>query len=112
MTGRVRYTPEAEQQLNELDEWITDRASAATARRFVLAVITHCDGILTFPNSGRSRDEVRPGMRTTTYKKRTLIAYAVTESDDDVVVDIVGIFHGGQDWEARLSGNTSGAAEA
>ncbi len=42
-------------------------------------------------------------MRTTRYKKRTLIAYEVDESSDELVVNILGVFHGGQDWEAALS---------
>jgi len=33
MTGRIHYTPEAEQQLDDLDEWITKKASADIARR-------------------------------------------------------------------------------
>lgn len=41
-------------------------------------------------------------MRTSTYKKRTLVAYEVDASSDDVVVNILSVFHGGQDWEAVL----------
>jgi hypothetical protein len=41
-------------------------------------------------------------MRTITYKKRTLIAYEVDELSGEVVVNIVGVFHGGQDWETAL----------
>lgn len=41
-------------------------------------------------------------MRTTTFKKRTLIAYEVDESSGQLVVNILGVFHGGQDWEAAL----------
>jgi plasmid stabilization system protein ParE len=37
MTGRINYTPEAEQQLQDLDAWITKAASAESARRFVSA---------------------------------------------------------------------------
>lgn len=58
-----------------------------------------------FPRGGRARDDIRPGMRTTTYKKRTLIAYEVDESSDELVVNILGVFHGGQNWEAALSAN-------
>ena len=105
MTGRIHYTPEAEQQLNSLDEWITENASADTARRFVTAILEHIDTILVFPLAGRSRDDVRPGMRTTTFKKRTLVAYEVDESSDEVVVNVLGVFHGGQDWEAALGGD-------
>jgi plasmid stabilization system protein ParE len=102
MTGRINYTPEAQHQLNELDDWITKAASAEIARRFVSAILDHIDGILVFPLAGRSRDDVRPGMRTTTFKKRTLVAYVVDESSDELVVTILGVFHGGQDWAAAL----------
>lgn len=33
MTGRINYTPVAQQQLNELDDRITEAASAEIARR-------------------------------------------------------------------------------
>lgn len=47
-------------------------------------------------------------MRTTTHKKRTLVAYEVVESAENIVVNVIGVFHGGQDWEAELR---EGAAE-
>ena len=103
MTGRINYTPEAQQQLNELDDWITRAASAEVARRFVSAILDHIDGILLFPLAGRARDDVRPGMRTTTFKKKTLVAYVLDDSSDEAVVNILGVFHGGRDWEALFT---------
>lgn len=82
MTGRINFTPQAERQLNELHDWITKAASPDIA--------------------SRARDDVRPGMRTSTFKKRTLVAYEVDESSGELVVNILGVFHGGQDWEAAL----------
>ncbi|MCY7402058.1 MAG: type II toxin-antitoxin system RelE/ParE family toxin [Nocardioides sp.] len=102
MTGRINYTPEALQQLNEVDDWITKAAAAEIARRFVSAILGHIDGILVFPLAGRARDDVRPGMRTSTFKKKTLVAYEVDESSGELVVNILGVFHRGQDWEAAL----------
>jgi plasmid stabilization system protein ParE len=49
MTGGVSFTPEAEQQLNEIDDWITTAASVDVARRFVSALLDHIAGIPTFP---------------------------------------------------------------
>ena len=72
MTGRINYTPEAEQQLSELDDRITKAASAEIAQRFVSAPLDHVDGIQLFPLAGRARDDVRPGMRTTIFKRTTL----------------------------------------
>jgi toxin ParE1/3/4 len=68
----------------------------------VSTTLEHIDGILAFPLAGRSRDDVRPGMRTTTFKKETLVAYEVDESSGELVVNILGLFHGGRDWEAAL----------
>lgn len=102
MTGRINLTPEAERQLNELDDWITTAASADVARRFVAAILDHIEQTLVFPRAGRARDDVRSGMRTTIYKKRTLIAYEVDESSNDVVLNVLGVFHGGQDWTSAL----------
>jgi toxin ParE1/3/4 len=103
MTGRINLTPEAERQLNELDDWIAANATADVARRFVSAILDHIEGILVFPLAGRPRDDVRPGMRTTTFKKRTLVAYVVDESSGELVVNVLGVFHGGQSWEETLS---------
>ncbi len=111
MTGRINFTPEAERQLNELDDWITKLASADSARRFVSAILDHIDGILVFPLAGRARDDVRPGLRTTTFRKRTLVAYEVDESSGELVVNILGVFHGGQDWQAALGDEEDGSEE-
>ncbi len=66
------------------------------------AILDHIDGILVLPLAGRARDDVRPGMRTSTFKKKTLVAYEVDESSGELVVNILGVFDGGQDWEAAL----------
>ena len=48
-----------------------------------------------FPLAGRACDDVRPGVRTATYKRRTLIAYEIDESSGELVVNILGVFNGG-----------------
>lgn len=103
MTGRAHFTPEARQQLHQLDEWISEKASPETARQFVAAILDHIDGILAFPHAGPARDDIRAGVRTTTFKKRTLVAYVIDESHDEVMVTVLGVFHGGQNWEVALS---------
>jgi len=100
--GQVTFTPEAERQLNDLDDWIAEKASPEVAQRFVSAILDFIDGILVFPRAGRARDDIRPGMLTATFKKRTLIAYEVDESSGELVVNVLGVFHGGLDWEAAL----------
>ena len=50
-------------------------------------------------------------MRTSNFKKKTLIAYKVNESSGELVVNILGVFHGGHDWEVSL-GEDRGEPEA
>jgi toxin ParE1/3/4 len=69
----------------------------------VSTILDHIDGIVTFPLAGRARDAVRPGMGTTTFKKRTVVAYLVDETLGETVITVLGVFHGGQDWERVLS---------
>lgn len=98
MTHRVVFTPEAEDQLNDLYRYIVEAATPDTASGYVDAVITYCEGLAEFPHRGLARDDIRHGLRTTSYRKRTVVAFAVL---DDVVA-IIGIFHGGRDYEAIL----------
>lgn len=102
MTGRVQYTPAAERHLEALGDWIAQAASVEVADRFVESIMDHVRGILIFPEAGRSRDDLRPGLRTTTYAKRTLVLYEADGAGDDLVINVVGVFHGGQDWEVAL----------
>jgi len=53
-----------------------------------------------------ARDDIRPGLRVTHHKGRTLIAYAVDEGAR--IVSIVGVFYGGQDHEGALSADWKG----
>jgi toxin ParE1/3/4 len=102
VTGRIVYTPEARQQLHSLDEWIAGAASKDVAQNYLARVVDHIEAILVFPLAGRPRDDLRQGIRTTISKGRTLIAYEVDESPGEPIVTILGVFHGGQNWEATL----------
>lgn len=44
------------------------------------------------------RDDIRPGLRITHYRKRAVIAFAV----DAEQVSILGIYYGGRDYESLL----------
>lgn len=97
-TYTVVFTPEAEEQLVRLYSYIEENASAEIALRYTNAVVEHCESLGTLPHRGTPRDDVRPGLRTTPYKRRTVISYTV-EADR---VWIIGVFHGGEDYESAL----------
>lgn len=56
-----------------------------------------------FPERGRKRDDLVPGLRITNYRGSAVIAFPVdTELE---IVSIVGVFYGGQDHETHLLPN-------
>jgi toxin ParE1/3/4 len=72
--------------------------SPAIAERFTGAIVDHCEGFDTFPQRGAQRDDLRPGLRTVGFRRRVTIAFTI---DPDAVI-IIGVFYGGQDYEAAL----------
>ncbi|MFO1219838.1 MAG: type II toxin-antitoxin system RelE/ParE family toxin [Burkholderiaceae bacterium] len=63
-------------------------------------MVATCEDLAQFPHRGVSRDDIRPGLRVTHHKGRTIIAYAI----DDAMrrVTILGVFYGGQEYARRL----------
>jgi len=98
MTHTVEFAPEALEQLTALYRYIATAASPDIAQRYTDAIVTHCQTLQTFPQRGNQRDDIRPGLRTTHYRKRVVIAFAV----DTRQVVILGIFYGGQDFETTF----------
>lgn len=64
-------------------------------------MIDTCEGLSLFPHRGVPREDIRPGLRLTHHKGRTVIAYAV--DDEHLVVSVLGVFYGGQDHERVLT---------
>ena len=66
--------------------------------RYTDAIVTYCETLHTMPLRGTRRDDIRPGLRITNHRKRTVIAFSVAKS----VVSILGMYYGGQDYESML----------
>jgi plasmid stabilization system protein ParE len=64
VTHRVVFSPEALQQLNDLLDYIADRASPAIAMGYTDGIVSYCESLSTFPHRGNQRDDVRPSLRT------------------------------------------------
>ena len=94
------YAPEASDQLEELFVYIAERNSPTVAERYTSAVVETCERLALFPLRGVSREDIRPGLRVTHHRGRTLIAYAVDEAAR--LVSVIGVFYGGQDLDAAL----------
>ncbi len=98
MSYTVVFTPEAEAQLIELYGYIAAKATPETAARFTDGIVTYCESLSSFPVRGTRRNDVRPGLRITSYRRRVVIAFAIENKQ----VQIIGIFYGGQNYEALL----------
>lgn len=98
MTHIVHFTPEAQQQLDELEAHITGMATPTVAARYVDSIVDYCENLQTFPHRGTRRDDLRPGLRTLGYRRRVTILFEVA----DDTVNIIGVYYGGQDYEAAL----------
>ena len=98
MNYRVLFSPEAEEQLVALYHYIAEAASPEIAARYTEGIVNYCNSLQVSPHRGMMRNDIRPGLRVTNYKKRTVIAYAVAADS----VAILGVFYGGQDYETIL----------
>jgi len=90
-TYSVVFAPEARAQLADLYRYIAAAASPDVAARYTEGIVTHCEALSTFPMRGTMRDDIRPGLRITNYRKRAIIAFSVLGD----TVAIIGVFHGG-----------------
>ncbi|WP_147482290.1 type II toxin-antitoxin system RelE/ParE family toxin, partial [Pseudomonas syringae] len=90
MAYSVEFAPEALDQLAALYRYIATAASPEIAQQYTDAIVTHCEELRTFPHRGNQRDDIRPGLRVTNYRKRVVIAFAVGATQ----VSILGIFYG------------------
>lgn len=98
MRYRVVFAPEAQEQLAALYRYIAAAASPEIAERYTSAIVNYCESLQTFPHRGTRRDDIRPALRITNYKKRAVIAFDV----DADTVSIIGVFYGGRDYETLL----------
>jgi len=87
VTREVIFAPEALQDLFELYDYIAADSGAERARGYTDRIVAACLGLVTFPERGIRRDDLRPGLRTTTFRRRVTIAFHITATT--VVIDRV-----------------------
>ena len=96
MSREVVFAPEALGDLRKLYNDIALDAGTGRAQTYTDRIIAHCLGLVTFPERGTRRDDLRPGPRITTWRRRVTIAFHIT----DTAVTIDRILYGGRDLTA------------
>lgn len=101
-TFSVVFAPEAEDDLVEILQYISEHGSPTVAARYTEAIVAYCETLAAFPHRGTRRSDIRPGLRVTNYRGRAVIAFEV--DDVALVVSVLGVFYGGRDVERALGG--------
>lgn len=98
----VTFRPLAEADLFELYRYIAEQTGHQIAGAYIERIEAACLALATFPERGRRRDDIRPGLRTMGFERRATIVFQVRRTE----VLIVRIFYGGRDYERALLGMT------
>lgn len=96
MTRKVVFSPEARDDLFALYRHIAERGAPNAAMTYIDRLEVRCMGLAEFPEQGRSRNDIRAGLRLLGFERRTMIAFHVTPTM--VVID--RLLHGGQNTSA------------
>jgi len=97
--AELLFRPLAEADLALYHHIADTSGSPDRAIGYVRRIRDRCRRLLEFPDSGRPRDDLRPGLRIIGFQRRVVIAYMTQPSGD---VEIGRIFYGGRDYEALL----------
>jgi toxin ParE1/3/4 len=94
----VVFLRRAESRLTELGLYIAGEASLAIANGYLDRIHAACMALAEFPERGRNRDDIMPGLRTITMERRVTIAYRIRRTR----VEIVTIAYAGRDFAREL----------
>ncbi len=100
MNYQVVFSPESQNDLFHLYDYIAERSGAERALGYIERIERFCLGFETLPQRGAKRDDIRPGLRIVGFERRVTIAFHVTST----LVVIDRILYGGRDHEAILAG--------
>jgi toxin ParE1/3/4 len=90
----------AEADLVAIYRYIAEQSgSPDRALGYIRRIRACCEDLRNFPEAGRARHDLRPGIRILGFERRVVIAYTVLPSGD---VEIGRFFYGGRDYEALL----------
>jgi toxin ParE1/3/4 len=95
---KVLFAPEAVEDLRCLYDYISERAGRDLAIRYVERLETYCLSFDLASERGTMRDDIRAGLRITSFEGRVTIAFRVTEME----VIFLRLFYAGAHWEKFL----------
>jgi toxin ParE1/3/4 len=97
MKYRVIFSRKAKTQLTSLFRYLSKASSPRIPILYTQDITLACLNLATFPQRGTERPEIRPGVRSIGFRRRVTITFRVSTND----VLVLGIFYGGQNFEAH-----------
>lgn len=91
----LEYSPNAERNLEDIENYITDKADAETADGVVDKILDRCDQLTDMPRAGKARAEIADGVRSVT--SGNYVVYYRIHIDK---VEILRVWHGSRDIAA------------
>jgi toxin ParE1/3/4 len=92
---RLIWSQPADTDLLDIWGYLAEQASPDIADRQLRNIVTACDRLVTWPFSGRPRNELVEGMRSI-----VVHPYLVFYRPSDAAVEIVRVLHGRRDLDA------------
>ena len=91
MKYKVRFSPAADRQIDEIYAYIASKSTDTTACKYCEDLTSYCYALAEAPHRGSVRHELRPGIRVIGFRRSASIYFAVGQE----VVRILGIaYHG------------------
>jgi toxin ParE1/3/4 len=88
----VTFSAEAQADLVELEEYLSERFYPRNAERYVHRIAQACFALAHAPHRGTSREDLGFGVRVIGFERRLSIYFRVRS--DEII--IAGIFYGGE----------------
>ena len=96
---RIRFHPLVSRDLELIARWITEYAGSEAADRKLSEIEDAITGLARTPHKGSIRDEIAPGLRAIPAGRRAVIAFAVDDGAEEVLIQAVT--YSGGDWAGR-----------
>lgn len=96
------FTHQAQSDLDEIWDYLASEADEAIADRVVDEIRYACERIVEFPHSGRTKEMLRPDLRS--FIVRNYVFFYYVHSDG---IEIIRILHGARDIESLIDSTNS-----
>jgi toxin ParE1/3/4 len=80
MNFKIVFTPEAQDDLLEIYDYIAEHGRPDRAMTYIERIEAACASLQTIPNRGTLREDLRPGWRVIGFERRALIAFHVNSN--------------------------------